>query len=86
LRSCSVPFQQQDATFPIHCIKCLPKIKEDTVKRLQLKVQELLGQFSFDNSGSRPVVVATAMVAAVQLNGIQPMVNHPLGALPNGLQ
>ncbi len=84
--SCSIAFQQHDAPLPIHCIKGLPKIKEDTIKWLELEVQELLSQFNFDDRGASPAYAATAVEAVMQLDGIQSVINHLLDALPNGLQ
>ncbi len=84
--SCSIAFQQHDALLPIHCIKGLPKIKEDTIKWLELKVRELLSQFNLDDHGASPAFSATAVEAVVQLDGIQSVIDHPLDALPNGLQ
>ncbi len=86
LGSCSIAFQQHDALLPIHCIEGLPKIKEDTIKWLELEVQELLSQFNFDDRSASPAFAATAMEAVVQLDGIQLVIDHPLDALPNGPQ
>jgi hypothetical protein len=68
--SCSIAFQQHDAPLPIHRIEGLPKIKDDTLKWLELKVQELLSQFNFDDCGASPAFAATAVEAVVQLDGI----------------
>jgi hypothetical protein len=38
LGSCSIAFQHHDAPLPIHCIKGLLKIKEDTIKWLELEI------------------------------------------------
>jgi hypothetical protein len=60
-RSSSIPFQQHDALLPIYHIERLSKIKEDAIKRLELKVQQLLSQFAFDDCGANPAIAATAM-------------------------
>ncbi len=78
-------FQQQDAPLPIQCIERLPKIKEETVKRLELKVCKLLGQFCLDDCGASAATVAAAMEAVMQLNGIESVVDDAFNTLPNGL-
>ncbi len=85
-RSCIIAFQQHNAPLLIHSIKGLPKIQEDIVEGLKLKIREVLGQFCLNGGGPCPVFVAAAMEAVVQLDGSQTMVNNLLNALSDRLQ
>ncbi len=85
-RSRTVAFQEHNAPLSIHSIESFPKIQEDTIERIKLKIRELLGQFCLNDGGPCPAFVAAAMEAVMQLNGFQTMVNNPLNALPDRLQ
>jgi hypothetical protein len=65
-----MPFQDHNAPFPIHRNEGFLEVKKDAIKRPQLKVRELLGQFGFNDRDPRPTVCTAPVEGVVQDDGI----------------